>query len=192
VSFARIAAAVIAVLIGTSGCRNPDVTILRGPELPPDVYGPPEPTPTAGADLPAQGDVWLVRNDRLTVVRDRVFQGVATSEAEALLLALLQGPSGLRGFGTEIPSDTRLNSVEVRDGLALVDLSENFRLGSSRSLAMRAAQVVYTLTEDPQVNRVEFSFEGVPSPVLGASRDPLARPVLRSDYTALTQPQPKG
>jgi Sporulation and spore germination len=192
VKSARMVVAVLLALIGTAACQQPGVTILRGPELPPDVYGPPEPTPTAGADLPAQGDVWLVRNGRLREVRDRVFQGVATSEAEALLLALFQGPSGLRGFDTEIPTDTRLNAVEVRDGLALVDLSENFRLGSSSSLAMRAAQVVYTLTEDPQIDQVEFSFEGVPSPVLGASRDPLARPVGRSDYTALTQPPPKG
>jgi hypothetical protein len=192
VSTARVAFAVLALVIGTSACQRPEVTILRGPELPPDVYGPPEPTPTAGADLPTQGDVWLVRNGRLREVRDRVFQGVATSEAEALLLALFQGPSGLRGVNTEIPPDTSINAVEVRDGVALVDLSDNFQLGSSRSLAMRAAQVVYTLTEDPQVDRVEFSFEGVARPVLGASRDPLARPVLRSDYVALTQPPPKG
>ena len=183
---------VVAVLIGTSACQQPDVTILRGPELPPDVYGPPEPTPTASADLPTQGDVWLVRNGRLREVRNRVFQGVARSEAEALLLALFQGPSGLRGFDTEIPPDTSINAVEVRDRIALVDLSDDFQLGSSRSLAMRAAQVVYTLTEDPQVDQVEFSFEGVPRPVLGASREPLARPVLRSDYAALTQPPPKG
>jgi Sporulation and spore germination len=192
VSSARIAAALIAVVIGTAGCGSPDVTILRGPDLPPDVYGPPEPTPTVGADLPTQGDVWLVRNGRLREVKDRVFQGVATSEAEALLLALFQGASGLRGFDTEIPSDTSINAVEVRDGLALVDLSDNFQLGSSRSLAMRAAQVVYTLTEDPQVDRVEFSFEGVSEQVLGASRDPLAPPVSRSDYAALAQPPPKG
>jgi Sporulation and spore germination len=186
-----VVVAALLVLIGTSACQRPGVTILRRPELPPDVYGPPEPTPTAGADLPTQGDVWLVKNERLREVRNRVFQGVATSEAEALLLALLQGPSGLRGYDTEIPPDTRLNAVEVRDGVALVDLSENFRLGSSSSLAIRAAQVVYTLTEDPQIRQVEFSFEGVPSPVYGASRDLLARPVGRSDYAALTQPPPK-
>lgn len=189
---ARVVVAALAALIGTSACQSPDVTILRGPELPPDVYGPPEPTPTAGADLPTQGDVWLVRNDTLTEVSDRVFQGVATTEAEALLLALLQGPSGLRGFETEIPPDTRLNALEVEDGVALVDLSENFEQGPSRSLAMRVAQVVYTLTEDPRVDRVEFSFEGVSGPVLGAGGGVLARPVGRPDYSPLTQPPAKG
>jgi Sporulation and spore germination len=192
VSAARSAVAAMALLIATSACQRPDVTVLRGTDLPPDVYGPPEPTPTAGADVPTSGDVWLVRNGRLREVRDRVFQGVVTSEAEALLLALFQGPSGLRGYETEIPPDTRLNALEVEDGVAQVDLSENFEQGPSRSLRMRVAQVVYTLTEDPQVDQVEFSFEGVPQPVIGVGGGVLARPVLRSDYTALTQPPPKG
>ena len=185
--------AVLGVLLATAACRNPDVTILRGAELPADVYGPPDPTPTAGADLPRRGDVWLVRNGRLREIPDRPLQGVAASEAEALLLALLQGPTGLRGMSTEIPPETRLNSVAVDEGVALVDLSENFEQGPSRSLAMRVAQVVYTLTEDPQVRAVEFSFEGVRQPVIGAGgRVILSRPVLRSDYTELTQPPPKG
>jgi hypothetical protein len=185
-------AAVIAIALMATACRNPGVTILRGPELPQDVYGPPAPTPTAEADLPRRGDVWLVKNGRLREVKDRPLQGVAASEAEALLLALLQGPSGLGGMSTEIPPDTRLNSLEVDDGVALVDLSENFEQGPSRSLSMRVGQVVYTLTEDPRVRAVEFSFEGISQPVIGATGVVLSRPVLRSDYTALTQPPPKG
>jgi hypothetical protein len=186
------ALAAVLVIVTMSGCRSPGVTILRGPELPSDVYGPPQPTPTPGEDLPQRGDVWLVKNERLKEVKDRPLAGVAQSEAEALLLALLQGPGGLRGLSTEIPRDTRFNSLEVEEGVATVDLSENFEQGPNSSLAMRVAQVVYTLTEDPVVDDVQFSFEGVLSSVIGPGGRILPRPVRRSDYSALTLPPPKG
>jgi hypothetical protein len=186
----RALAAVLAI-ITMAGCRSPGVTILSGPELPPDVYGPPEPTPTPGEDLPRRGDVWLVKNERLKEVKNRPLAGVAQSEAEALLLALLQGAGGLRGMSTEIPADTRFNSLEVEEGVATVDLSENFELGGDRSLAMRVAQVVYTLTEDPVVQEVQFSFEGVLSSVIGPGGRILSR-VQRSDYSPLTHLPPKG
>jgi Sporulation and spore germination len=188
----RALAAVLAI-VTMAGCRSPGVTILRGSELPSDVYGPPQPTPTPGEDLPKRGDVWLVKNERLKEVKNRPLAGVAQSEGEALLLALLQGPVGLRGVSTEIPGDTRFNSLEVEEGVATVDLSENFELGADRSLAMRVAQVVYTLTEDPVVDAVQFSFEGVrASVIIPGSRLPVPRPVRRSDYSALTLPPPKG
>jgi hypothetical protein len=186
------AIAVVLATVTLVGCRSPGVTILRGPELPPDVYGPPQPTPTPGEDLPKRGDVWLVKNERLKEVEDRPLAGVAQSEAEALLLALLQGPSGLRGVTTEIPTDTRFNSLEVEEGVATVDLSENFEQGPNSSLAMRVAQVVYTLTEDPVVQSVQFSFEGLRRSVIGPGGRLILGAVERSDYSALTPPPPKG
>jgi hypothetical protein len=191
VSPVRGLAAVLAI-VTLAACRSPGVTILRGPELPSDVYGPPQPTPTPGEDLPKRGDVWLVKNERLKEVENRPLAGVAQSEAEALLLALLQGPVGLRGLSTEIPGDTRFNSLEVEEGVATVDLSENFELGADRSLAMRVAQVVYTLTEDPVVDSVQFSFEGVRRSVIGPGGRLILGSVTRSDYSALTLPPPKG
>jgi Sporulation and spore germination len=187
-----VVAAVLPILL--SACRSPSVTILRGPDLPSDIYGPPGPEPTAGADLPNTGDVWLVKQGRLKEVRNRPLQGVAATQAEALMLALLQGPAGLRGLSTEIPQATRLNSLEVEDGVATVDLSGHFELGSSRSVKMRLAQVVYTLTEDPQVRAVSFSFDGVPEEeVAGPGTTTIVgRAVNRLDYESLTRPPPKG
>jgi len=188
----RLLVTAVVLPILASGCRGPDVTILRGPELPSDIYGGPGPTPTA--DLPDTGDVWLVQDGRLRQVEDRPLQGVATSRAEALMLALLQGPVGVHGLTTEIPRATRLNSLAVEEGVATVDLSGNFELGPSRSVKMRLAQVVYTLTEDPQVRAVAFSFDGVPEesvPVPGVTL-PVDRAVNRLDYESLTKPPPKG
>jgi germination protein M len=188
----RVVLAAVALSILASGCRAPDATILRGSELPSDIYGGPGSTPTA--DLPDAGDVWLVKEGRLREVEDRPLQGVATSQAEALMLALLQGPVGVRGLTTEIPRATRLNSLEVEGGVATVDLSGNFELGPSRSVKMRLAQVVYTLTEDPRVRAVAFSFDGVPEesvPVPGVTL-PVDRAVNRLDYESLTRPPPKG
>jgi sporulation and spore germination protein len=187
----RALIAAVALPLLAVACRSPGVTILRGPELPSDIYGPPAPTPTAGPNLPDTGDVWLVKNGRLKEVRNRPLQGVATSQAEALMLALL-GPPELPGVTTEIPQATRLNSLEVGPGVATVDLSENFERGSDESLKLRLAQVVYTLTEDPRVQAVEFSFDGEPESVIGAAGTTILGSVERSDYRSLTRPPPKG
>jgi len=48
-------------------------------------------------------------------------------------------------------------------GVARVDLSSDFETGgSSRSLQLRLAQVVYTLTQFPTVSAVRFSVDGTP------------------------------
>ena len=85
--------------------------------------------------------------------------------------------------------------VEVDGALAKVDLSDEFDDGGgSFSIFSRLAQVVYTLTEDPQVRAVSFSFDGVPEEeVAGPGTTTIVgRAVNRLDYESLTRPPPKG
>jgi spore germination protein GerM len=101
-----------------------------------------------------------------------------------MLLALLGAQEDPR-IRSAIPSDTRLNDLEVEGAVATVDLSAAFeRAGSPRSLGLRIAQVVYTLTEDPTgILGVRFAIDGLPRAVIGGVElTPLDRPVNRSDY----------
>lgn len=169
-------------LLLLAGCGGEDVTILSSPDLPADVYGSPPPTPSPEA-LPRQGTVYLVRSARLYPV-PRPLPGTARTVGEAMLLALLGAQEDPR-IRSAIPSDTRLNDLEVEGAVATVDLSAAFeRAGSSRSLGLRIAQVVYTLTEDPTgILGVRFAIDGLPRAVIGGVElTPLDRPVNRSDY----------
>lgn len=171
-----------ACVVLLTGCRGPAVTVIPKSELPEDVYSPrPSPSPTVGEELLRTGTVYMVNKGRLIGVSRRLPS--APSESEALLSALLEGPTeGVRATSA-IPPGTRAIDVGVVGTVATVDLSQEFTRGAARrTLAIRVAQIVYTLTEDPEIVSVVFAFEGTPAPVIGGDERVLERPVGRMDY----------
>lgn len=172
-----------AFLVLLTGCRGPAVTVIPKSELPEDVYSPtPSPSPTPGEEPPRTGTVYLVRKGRLIEVPLRELPPAPTL-SEALLAALLEGPpEGIRATSA-IPPGTRAIDVGVVGTVATVNLSREFMQGAARrTLAIRVAQIVYTLTEDPEIVSVVFAFEGTPAPVIGGDERVLERPVGRMDY----------
>jgi hypothetical protein len=160
-----------------AACAPTTVTVIPDSELPPDVYG--SPSPAEVEELPDRGIVYFVRSRQLVSV-PRPLPEIGTL-AEALLESLLEGPPG--AFNSAIPLETRLISLEVEDGVASVDLSDEFeRSAPGRVLALRVAQVVYTATEAPDVIAVRFSIEGVPKGVIAGEDRVVRRPVTRADY----------
>lgn len=182
----RLPALLVALVLAGVGCRSPSVTLLPESELPSDIYGtpPPTPTPIPTPELPEAGTVYFIREGRLLAV-ERPLPGVASSLPEGLLFALFQGSEGVRDARSAIPPNTRLNGLEIEGVVATVDLSTDFeRGGPGRALALRLAQVVYTLTEDPSaVVGVRFEIDGVARRVIGGlNLTVLDRPVNRGDY----------
>ncbi len=170
-----------ALLLATvllAACGRTAVTILPEAELPEDVYG--SPTPSRVEELPDHGTVYLVHKRKLVGIPRELPE--ASSLPEALLKALLAGPK--EAHRTAIPQDARLISVVIDGGgIATVDLSSEFeRSAPGLQLALRVAQVVYTLTEAPQVRAVRFSIEGAPAGVIAANDRVVVRPVARADY----------
>jgi hypothetical protein len=85
---------------------------------------------------------------------------------------------------TEIPEGTTFLGLRIDAGIATVNLSREFESGGgSASMLGRLAQVVYTLTQFPTVERVRFELDGEPVQVLGGEGIVLADPVGRDDYT---------
>ena len=95
--------------------------------------------------------------------------------ARAAMEHLLAGPTEAERahdlqvgtIGTRIPDGTRLLRLDVADGIATVDLSSEFAAGidtgeAREGWAYRLAQVTYTLTQFPTVQRVRFLVDGKP------------------------------
>jgi germination protein M len=70
-------------------------------------------------------------------------------------------------MASAIPSETRLIGVDVAGGLATVDLSGDFLADLGDDTALRVAEVVYTLTQFPTVERVTLLLDSVPVPTIG-------------------------
>lgn len=93
-------------------------------------------------------------------------KGVASAAMELLLAG--PDPSLTAGLTTMIPAGTELLGVSIADKVATVDLSSEFTSGGGTlSMTGRVAQVVFTLTQFPTIESVQFEVEGEPLDVLG-------------------------
>jgi germination protein M len=158
----------------------------------------PKPTATATPSPPTGGtslglkvyflleDAGRQRNPTLVPV----FRSVPSTRAvaSAAMRELLAGPVSAERLNrprisTAIPADTVLLGIDIRDGLATVDLSREFESGGGTySMGARLAQVVYTLTQFPTVNRVNFRLDGKPARVFSGEGLVLEGPATRDQY----------
>lgn len=153
----------------------------------------PAATATAGADATVTGDaeteeitlsVYFMRADELAAGH-RVIEATP-GVGRAAMEALLAGPGDVEseaGLTSAIPEGTELLDLVVEDGIATVDLSEEFESGGgSLSIMARVAQVTFTLTQFPTVDAVRFMIEGQPVEALGGEGLILSEPVDRSGF----------
>ncbi|PWU22857.1 MAG: hypothetical protein C5B48_09615 [Candidatus Rokuibacteriota bacterium] len=116
--------------------------------------------------------------------------------ATAALRSLAAGPTaGERAAGlvSAMPAATRLLGISITDGVATVDLTSAYESGgNARSLQLRLAQVVYTLTQFPTVRAVRFQLDGSPVSVVSGTGAAAARPVGRADYRQLAPQAVRG
>jgi germination protein M len=106
--------------------------------------------------------------------------------ASAILVAVIV----LGGYGSDetggaaaIPEGTTLQHLSISGSLATADLSGSFNDGGgSLSMQLRVAQIVYTLTQFPTVERVRFRVDGVPVTAVGGEGVVVEPPVARADF----------
>jgi spore germination protein GerM len=200
-------AALLLLVLAATACGGEDATSV-GPsptetettETSPGTENPPtdtETTPTETAPAtPVSFQVWFAKPDldeRLNGGGDPKLFAVQRSAqtvavGRAALEELISGPEGADGEGVSsaVPAGTRLLGLNIEDGLATVDLSSEFESGGgSLSMQMRLAQVVFTLTQFPTVDRVEFRLDGEPVDVFSGEGIVLDGPVDREDYADL-------
>jgi len=109
----------------------------------------------------------------------------------ATLRELVEGPSSadnalIDDISTSVPTGTLVLGVNIADGLATVDLSREFESGGgSFSMFSRLAQVTYTVTQFPTVDKVEFRLDGQPVRVFSGEGITIDEPASRADFVDL-------
>ena len=83
------------------------------------------------------------------------------------------------------PSEPTVESIEIRDGLAYLGLSNSFLEDSSVSQTLVLGQIVITLMSNLPLDGVLFTSNGQPIAVPNAEGTPVTEPVRRRDYVAL-------
>lgn len=166
----------------TTNVVLPTTTVPVTP--PPSQMKPDESSTTSTVLLTEQSEIiYFVFGEKLVATRRTVQMG---DNLKQVVESLLAGPNALEseiGFGTAIPSGTRLRAVRLVGGTAQVDLSADYGSGGgSLSMLLRVAQVVFTLTELPGVERVEFLIEGSPVDSIGGEGVAVAGGVTRADF----------
>lgn len=144
-----------------------------------------QPAPPAAGEPRITVRAYFVRGEKLAVLARSVpkTQAVATAAMEELLDGVTAAEKKA-GYGTQIPKSTTLGSVRISGGKATVDLSREFESGGGTlSMTLRIAQVVYTLTQFPTVDRVTFELDGKPVESIGGEGIVVAPSVDRADYT---------
>lgn len=183
----RRAAPVFLVLTAVLACgRTPGPVEIPPQELPFSVSRAPSPVETSG---PTRAfTVYFTRDDRLIRAEREIKSDVPS--AEAALRALLQGPTPQerkQRIATQLPAAVRLLDLRVDPGTTHVDLSAEFQEPApSELIALRVAQVVWTLTEFPEVRAIRFSIDGEEVAVTTGDGTATERPVTRADYAALS------
>jgi germination protein M len=138
-------------------------------------------TPTTGT---IELEVWFTQDADLFMSHREVPDTEAVGRAA--VEALLDGPNELESefdVVSVIPDGTELLDLSVADGVATVDLSGEYESGGgSASMFARLSQVVYTLTQFPTVDGVEFRIDGKLVDTFSGEGIALDGPQERKDY----------
>jgi spore germination protein GerM len=127
---------------------------------------------------------YFFKGDRLAAVERRLSPD--QSPLKQALEETLAGPTAHEmdaGFTTQIPPAVKLRGVSVKGRVAIIDLShelEDYGGGSARVEGI-VAQLVYTATEIPGVDKAWLWIEGQGKVVLGGEGLVLDHPLSRLD-----------
>jgi spore germination protein GerM len=118
--------------------------------------------------------------------------GAATWTPFDAVVGLATAPTaGDADLSSAVPAATRAHGVTIADGVATVDLSEDFASGGgSASMLARLGQLVFTLTRFPGVDAVALELDGQPVDVFSAEGLVLDGPLTRAwfDDTGVVPP----
>lgn len=175
-------AALVAVTLLAGGCATP------APSATPTASLPTNATATVRVYLfqdHPRGQRGLVPVDRTVAASDDIAE-----LADAAVAALLAGRNDVEAgaspaITTAIPDGSRIVSPLTIDGaIATVDLSHEFEDGGTpETVASRLAQVVYTITQFPEITGVSFEIDGKPTAVFGPEGFLVNPRAERADFT---------
>jgi len=129
-------------------------------------------------------NIYFFKGEKLVAV-ERALHSDESPLAQALQ-DLFAGPSQEeidQGIITQLPGGIKLLSFKVKQGVAIINLNSRINAyggGASRVMGM-IAQIVYTATELPGIEKVWIWVEGKKEVELGGEGLVLDRPLTRND-----------
>lgn len=176
----------IASLVAVAGCgidtqSNADV---MAEEVPFELL---EPAPTTTTTSPVGVDVELWFIDAEGLLQPVVRRLETVPIPAELVTELDEPPSDLVGLRTAL-DEGLVSSAVVQQGVALVDLSEEFADLPPSDQVLALGQLVYTLTGRPGIGSVSFQLEGSPVPIPQGDGVVTTDPVAREAYANLVSP----
>ncbi len=158
--------------------------------LPSDIEAPASAAPptTVRSEQAATVQLFFVRGERLAPV---VRQISGPASLARVLDHVLAGPAPHEragGIRSAISPATRIRSALLSDGMASIDLSAPFGDVQGEDQISGVAQIVFSCTALPGVERVHFRLEGRPVEVPAGDGTLTVRPLTRADFPALAPP----
>lgn len=182
-----LAAAVGGFAVWRFGPTSPTKPSPEPPVATPTPSPTPEPEPAERVTV----RIYLTRGEKIGVAGRMVEAASKPALARAAVEALLEGPTAEEtgySLDTAIPEGVTVRDVTIGDDRATVDLSASFASGGgSLSMQLRAAQIVYTLTQFDGIERVAFLLDGDPIDALGGEGIDVDD-VTRLDFEDVTPP----
>ena len=178
---ALLAAAMLWLLTGCGVPADPAPRSIPAGEVPFGLLGT---TTTSTRPAPAtRAVVFLVEGDQLVPVRREV---MAPATPATVLATMATGPTpseAAAGLRTALVTGVRL--LQLSAGTATVRLDRDFAATHIREQILALAQLVYTITELPGVDGVQFTFDNEPAEIPTAEGRLKAGPVNRVDFAAI-------
>ncbi|HEY2868427.1 MAG TPA: Gmad2 immunoglobulin-like domain-containing protein [Gaiellales bacterium] len=154
------------------------------------------PQPSSGMAV----EVWLERGGRLWPAQRMVEP--TTAVLGASVSALLAGATAVERserIASAVPPETQLLGISLHGGVATVDLTSEFGVGSTGTERLRLAQLVFTVTGYPSVHGLRLHLNGQPVSALSDGLR-LPDPITRTSMgfaglvppITVARPQPGG
>lgn len=180
----RLLCVVGAIALLVAGCGDDDDTTSSTTATTTTITGSTTSSSEPAGDVVAK--VYFLRDEQIGPLARSVG---APDVPKGVMEALLEGPAETEvelGFVSTIPEGTQLLGLVIENGTATVDLSSEFEAGGgSLSMMARVTEVVYTLTQFPDVEDVQFWLDGEPVEFLGGEGLILDEPQSRADWDGL-------
>jgi spore germination protein GerM len=184
-------AAIAAIATAVAACGVPndsDPRRLDAQNVPFELLGPTTTTTVPAAGPTREVTIFLAQEEGLLAEVTREVE--APASLRKALHALLAGPLAEESsLSTAITTETTLLHLRGPvDGLVTIDLSREMLDVTGRQQILALAQVVYTATAYPGVERVLFQFDGEPREVPNGEGTLTSTPLGRLSYRGLTEP----
>ncbi len=163
---------------------------LGSPQGTEDISEQTDETPSETTGEQSQARLFFIKViDEKNIISKSVLRNVPVSKSPMTVAihTLLEGPKAgelNNDIFSLIPKDSKLNDARVEGGIAYLDFNEEFRFNPLGIDGYRAQveQIVYTATEFPTVDKVQFLVEGQRVAFLGGEGFWIGEPLGREDF----------